>query len=410
MTKDLSICPRKIGAVVFLNSGTLAWFFLLQLNLPDIFNLVTINDPTWPYNIGPLLFFGSAIFWSLSGSFFGLRVNGRKLLFAWIILGTLSTILLTLFQGTFFATIASLLLGMSLGLGLPSSFALIANFTTIEDRARVSGAIILGTFVLAFLTLATARMLNLGIAGTILLFAAIRLTSLLALVLNKCEPQKQESDEITFSNRTNFKEFGFYLFPWVMFVIAAGLAWNLIPQTEEFANSLNLGFTLRYITIAVFGLVAGIVADRFGRKIPIIAGLITLGASFALLGFFGITQTNLILYLAISGVAWGSFFVIFLAVPGDLSVHGSREKFYAIGYILPIAIFFSLSSLPGSSILADFPASSFSQILSIIVLVSIIPVLRAKETLSTQKIRERKMKEHLNKIRELMQESKKKDD
>jgi len=97
--------------------------------------------------------------------------------------------------------------------------------------------------------------------------------------------------------------------------------------------------------------------------------------------------------------------VVFLAVPGDLSVFGSREKFYGLGYILPIAILFGLSAIPGDSILVDFPASSFSQVLSLILFLSIIPVLRAKETLHESKIQERKMKEYIKRVGELIHES-----
>lgn len=407
MTEDLRISSRKFEATTLLTSGTLAWFFLLNLYIVDIFGTLTLNDPFWGYyNIGQILFYGFAIFWVIIGSFIGGRVNRRKLFISWISLGTFSTILLTLFQGTIFAAISSLLLGMSLGLGLPSSMSLIADYTFVEERARVSGTIILGTFVMAFVTIAATRILNLELMMAILLFAAVRSTSFLALVADKCDGQEQRRTEKSRLPSTAYREFVFYLFPWVMFSIAAGLAWNLIPLTSEYATAVSVGTTLRYICIAVFGLVSGVAADRFGRKQPIIIGLIILGVSFALLGF-SMSPTTVLIYLTISGVAWGSFFAIFLAVPGDLSVSGSREKFYGMGYILPLAIFFSLSAVPGSAIFANFSASSFSQILSIILFLSIIPVLRAKETLPKQKIQARKMKEHVDRIGKLVQESKK---
>ncbi len=47
----------------------------------------------------------------------------------------------------------------------------------------------------------------------------------------------------------------------------------------------SLGTVFRYVFIAIFGFVWGVVADRVGRKQPIIIGLIILGVSFALLGF-----------------------------------------------------------------------------------------------------------------------------
>jgi len=83
------------------------------------------------------------------------------------------------------------------------------------------------------------------------------------------------------------------------------LAWNLIPL--EYTDAIATGTTLRYVSIAVFVLVSGVAADRFGRKQPIIIGLIMSGLSFALLDFFGITQANIILYLALSGIPFCGF-------------------------------------------------------------------------------------------------------
>ena len=406
LTDDLKISRRKFAAVTLLNSGTLAWYFLLIINISYIFSTITMNDPFWSYYwIGQTLFLGSAIFWAIIGSFAAGRMNRRKLLTSWITLGTLSTILLILSQGTIFAAAASILLGLSMGLGLPSSTALIADYTVAEERARVSGTIILGTFIMAFATIAVAGLLNLEFLGIIMLFALVRSTSFLGLVLDKCDKPEQKATEKPRLPSTAYREFAYYLFPWVMFSIAGGLAYNLIPTTQEYAAAFVTGKTLRYVSIAVFGLASGVAADKIGRKWPIIIGLIVLGASFGLLGFFGITPTNVILYLTLSGVAWGSFFVIFLAVPGDLSVFGFREKFYGIGYMLPIAFLFGLSAIPGETILAGFSAPSFSQILSFLLFISIIPVLLAKETLDESKIEERKMKDYLKKIGETIQQS-----
>jgi hypothetical protein len=72
-----------------------------------------------------------------------------------------------------------------------------------------------------------------------------------------------------------------------------------------------------------------------------------------------------------------------------------------MGHILSLATLFGLSAIHGWAVFAGFSASSFSLILSVILFLSIIPILRAKESVSGQKIRERKMKEHVNKIGKL---------
>jgi len=190
-----------------------------------------------------------------------------------------------------------------------------------------------------------------------------------------------------------------------MFSIASILAWNVIPQ-RDYAAELSAVTALRYVFIAVFGLAAGVMADRFGRKRPIIIGLIVLGVAFAMLGF-SLSHTSVIwlhrlwyVYLALSGVTWGLFFVVFLVVPGDLSDLDLREKFYAL-----VAGLFCVGAIPVPDFSGTLPVDSLSQILSIILFLSIVPVLRAKETLHESKIQERKIKEHIEKLGEIIKQS-----
>ena len=388
---------------ILLNSGTLACFFLLIIYLQGIFAVVTLNDPLWSTNdFSSTLFFGFTILWTVIGSFIGRRINRRKLLAASILLGTISILLLAFVKGSFLAAILTIGIGASMGLGLPSSMAFIADSTKVEERARVSGIVILGTFVLAFISIAIIEILNLTILDAVLLFAILRLTSILAVVWSKYYGEALKNTKKIRLPSEAYRELLLFLIPWMMFCVAAGLAINLVPADID----TSMGTMLRYLFIAVFGFFSGIISDRFGRKKPIIFGLIILGTSFAMLGFLGMTQTIVNVYLAISGVAWGSFFVVFLAVPGDLSVLGLREKFYGIGYILPISILFGLSAFPAPKIFPAGSESSLSQIMSFILFLSIIPILYAKETLPERIIRERRLQEHVTKVGKIISESK----
>ena len=87
-------------------------------------------------------------------------------------------------------------------------------------------------------------------------------------------------------------------------------------------------------------------------------------------------------------------------MPGDLSDLDSREKIYAL-----VAGLFSAGAIPVPDFSGALPVNSLSQILSIILFLSIVPVLRAKETLEESKIQERKMKEHVEKIGEIIKQS-----
>jgi len=287
--------------------------------------------------------------------------------------------------------------------------AILADYTVVEERGRVSGIIILVTFIIAFASMAVKQIFSLAPVAIALLFAVVRLSSILALIIDKSERVVSSAKEKIHLSFTVNREFLFYIFPWVMFSIASSLAWNVIPQ-QTYTVELALETTLRYIFIAVFGLAAGVMADRFGRKRIIYIGLVVLGVAFAMLGF-SLSHTFVLwlhrlwyVYLALSGVTWGSFFVVFLTVPGDLSDPDSREKIYAL-----IAGLFIAGAIPVPDVSRVFPVDSLSQLLSIIVFLSIVPVLRAKETLHESKIRKRKLREHMERISKIIKQSEDKD-
>jgi len=394
---------RKFVAVALLNIGTLAWFFILIFYISDIFAVMTPNNPIWGLYIGNSLFYGFAIFWSIAISFIGSRINRRYLLFTSIILGIISTALLGLLHGTFFASILSVLMATSLGLGLPSSMALVADYTVVDNRGRVSGIIILGTFVVAFVSMAIIRMLGPDILNLISILVVVRSISLVSLITDKLSrPQKTGEKERSLPFDT-YREFLFYLCPWVMFTIASSLARSLVIG-EEFESAYQLGTNLRWLFIAVFGLAAGFIADRFGRKLPIIFGLATFGIGYILLGF-SMSEIGVITYYLLSGITWGLFFVVFLVVPGDLSIPNLREKFYTLGYILPVTGLLALSVIPVPNIPDILDANLIAQILGVCLFVSMYPVFRAKETLTEKKIREREMREYTKRIGKLIDET-----
>jgi MFS family permease len=404
ITRNLTIPRRKLYASTFLIAGTLAWFFLLNFYISDILKNVTPGDFIGYNNIGPLLFYGSAIFSALIGSYIGKRIYGKKLLLPWILLGMVSTAALLLFQGMAFLVIVSFLLGISMGLGLPSSMAYMSECTEVEERARVSGIIVLGTFLIAFIAMMLIRTFALDLIGVIVVFVAVRSFSLLALAVDDWSPKIQKP-LVLMPSKVAYKKLVFYLLPWVIFSAAAGLAWNLIPLDSNFVAVRALGTNIRYICLGVFGLIAGFTADRFGRKPPIIAALIMLGVGFALIGF-SMTPTSVLIYLILSGAAWGLLFVTFLAVPADLSPPEYREKFYGIGFISPVAILFALSTIPIDSLTAIMPASMLSQILSMVLFISIIPIFRVAETLPKEKMVERQMKDYMEKLEKAIVEDK----
>jgi MFS family permease len=387
-------------AVILLNSGTLAWFFLIQYNISAILANSSSNL-LWGIN-DALLFYGFAAISAILSSLIKERICNRIFLLFWISLGIFSTILLPLFSYSIFFPFLTILMGISLGLGLPSSMTFIADCTVVEERARVSGTTIFLTFVMTIFVMMINGIFEFDLSLLILVIAFVRATSLLALLFDKFDGKNKEIDESGLSE-LDYKDFIYYVIPWLMFILIAMLAWNMIPH-EDYISAVSTGQILRFICIAVFSLISGFAADSLGRKQSIIFGLIVFGISFTILGF-SITELNIIVYLTGSGIAWGSFFSIYLAIPGDLSTSGQNKKFYALITVLPLILLGSVPFIPG---LSDFTrySVSYSHIFSFILLLSIIPVYRAKETLPDIKIREKRLKDYMEKVGKLVLESK----
>ena len=398
LTQDVKISKRDLAISVFPTSGTLAWFFFLNIiggkdDWRAIFMSLASADSSSAY-LGTVLFFSSAVFWGLLGSLVSKRIERRKLLFSWILAGVVVSLTLPLFQGILLSILASLLLGFSLGFGLPSSIALVADRTVVEERGRVSGIIILLAFLMAFGVAVISNILSLSYNDSIMLSVPLRSISLLAFCLDwkimRMENKKQHLPT------TPQRDFIFYIIPWIIVNIAAGLASSFIPRGEPFTMASEIGSQLRFIFIAAFGIVAGVVADRFGRRWPLTIGLLMFASSFAILGL-RMSPENAILYLAVSGIAWGSFFVVFLAIPGDLSIAGFREKAYALGTISPLAILLCLMTVP-PDFLSNYPASPILQVLSLVLFLSLLSVFKAGETLPSSAMLERKIRDHIKKV------------
>jgi MFS family permease len=357
------------------------------------------------YN-GYFLFLGVAVFSALIGSVASERVNRRKFLFGWVIVGLLANIAMIFTQefGSVYFLFISAVLGVSIGLGFPSCLAFIADSTSVEDRARTSGIIVLVTLMLVVFSFGVASFLNYG-AEFFILLAAIRGLSLFTFILGDCERPKTEKIR-TWANVLTSKDFFLYLFPWLMFSFTGSLM-NLVFQglpDAIYGSAWTIGLELHFLLWAVFGLLSGIMADRIGRKQPIVIGLVLLGVSFAIFGLYTSPET-VIIYQAFSGVAWGFLFTVYISVLGDLAFYGSKEKFFALGAIMPLILTLGFSTLTGL-FNVSISGGVLSPILSIILFLSILPVLRASETLPRKKLEAKKMKEHLEKISKLIEESK----
>ncbi len=202
-----------------------------------------------------------------------------------------------------------------------------------------------------------------------------------------------------------YGDFNRYLLAFVLFMVAAGLV-ALVWQglSSAYDEAAETGTVFRYVGLCIFALISGLVSDRIGRKKPMILGLMMLGAAYAIVGLMT-TPATFFVNLLLSGFAWGILMVVYIVVLGDLSFAGSSERFYTIGWVLPLILYIGVEGTGQLIHIPTLRVDVFSTILSIVLFASILPLLSAVETLSESKLRGRRLREHAEKVGKLVQKS-----
>lgn len=397
------IPSRKLLAVTLLFSSAFAWFFVFY-NYFD--NLVSPGSAYSPWHsAGLVVLLVSIAVSAIVGSVVAGKVNRRRLILLWLVFGILATFPILFFRGDEFFIVWGLIAGLTFGLGFPSCQAFLADSTKPEERGRVAGLAILAAFLIVILSILLKEVLGLGSTGIILLLTGIKSLGFLSLALDPIDRVEKEAKP--WRDILKYRDFNRYLLAFVLFSIAAGLmsvVWTALPINEEYEYITQLGLILRFVGLGVFAIVAGIMADRIGRKKPIIIGLVMLGAAYAIVGLLTTPETYLV-NLLLSGFAWGMIWVLYLVVPGDLAFTGSAERFYTVGWVLPVVLYTGVSGIGGLIGIADQGLAVFSTLMTMILFGAILPLLSAVETLSEGKIRERELREHVEALGKMIQES-----
>jgi MFS family permease len=155
-----------------------------------------------------------------------------------------------------------------------------------------------------------------------------------------------------------------------------------------------------YVFVGIFASVGGIMADVIGRKRVIITGFVMLGIEYAVMSIFAGLSIALYLFMILDGITWGFLFSVFLmTIWGDLGEDYGKEKYYAIGG-LPFLLtsFLSILIKPFASVISPTAAFSFA---SFFLFLAVIPLMFAPETLPEQKIRERELRDYIEKAKKI---------
>jgi MFS family permease len=345
--------------------------------------------------------FLGAIFSALAGAELSERVRNRTTFFAaWIMLGTFSSLTLVFasFSTVLNISLILFMFGVAFGLGVPASIGNFADGTPIENRAKLGGLVLfvngVGTFLFG------TFMINDIILQAIIL-ATWRMSGLILFLLLKM-PQKdiEKHSSVSYRYIVSQRSFILYIIPWIMFSLVNYLS---IPVQFKILSEeqVKLFVTIESALAGIFAILGGFLSDTFGRKRIAIIGFVMLGLSYAILGIYPENLFTWYLYTLVDGTAWGIFYVIFImTLWGDLSYGVSTDKYYAIGG-LPYFVSNFLRLTIGTYIAETILAYAIFSFTAFFLFLAVIPLMFAPETLPEKKIKERELRQYIEKAKKI---------
>jgi len=335
------------------------------------------------------------------GSLLSNKIGRLNFLYLWVILGIVTSPLFALLSNLTVTNvlIISSILGISFGLGLPSCLAYFADHTLVENRGRISGIILLTTNLSAPLFVILFGMFNLIVDSII--FTAWRAFGLIVFFSKPEEKFASEKKNLaSFISIRHDKSFILYFIAWLMFCFIDRLEKPIVKYSSgDFYYSLVM---IEPIIGSVFAFIAGLISDWVGRKRVVLYGFVTLGIAYAIIGIAPSASVSWYFYLAIDSIAGGMLWVLFiLIIWGDLSQHGTREKYYALGAI-PYLLTDIVRLLSAPYVMLIQETSAFS-LASFFLFLAILPLLYAPETLPERKIELRQLRKYVKAAKEAQQ-------
>lgn len=317
---------------------------------------------------------------------------------SWIIVGALMSGLLVTIPNNSTSTNAliSLLLGISIGIGLPSCLAYFADDTTVENRG-VHGGVTWSAVGFGILLLAVL-ISPMDSASAFMTLAIWRGLGLIFFFLPKKKKMK-EKPELASSGYASIlrrTDLILYLVPWIMLCLVNFIEAPIVENL--FGNFYTFSYFIDYALTGVFALIGGLMADIVGRKRVVMTGFIVLGIEYAVFSIFYGMPFSWYIYAASDGIAWGMFAaVFFMTLWGDLAGTYEKEKYYLIGGLSYVLSAF-LPIVVRPYVMVVPPVASFS-LASFFLFLAVLPLMYAPETLPEKRIRERELRDYVEKAK-----------
>ena len=390
----LSITDKKstLTAVVLVGN-VFAWYYAI-INLLGAFlaNENTIFGSSEEILSIWIVHFLGIIFSALLGTGIRNKIGGRRnFLVLWMGLGVVASFALMLpMTGMITVMTVALVLGVSLGLGMPNCMGYFTDKISVENRGKIGGITILFSGLGMLL-------LNLFLDYSLIIVSLIlvlwRFSALSLLLVNKSssrEIQKRKLSETSYRQVISQQSFILYFVPWIMFSLVNYLGTYIeidVLGQETFAlfTIFETGLT------ALFALLGGFFMDSIGRKRVAIIGFAMLGVGYAGLGLYPDNPISWYFNIFADGIDWGLFFVIFVVtIWGDLSHTAPSDKYYAIG-VLPFFVSKLLELLIGGEIANLVSPNTLFSFVAFFLFLAVLPLVYAPETLPEKRIREREL-------------------
>jgi MFS family permease len=395
------IGQKEFKAIFTAIFNSFSWYFPLYIFFVNVLDSLPIeqNMLLLPYFLHYMAIVTSA----LVGYSLISKLKRYNLLLLWMLVGTIVSLSMWFLKSgemgwVYFISIS---LGFSLGLGFPSCLAYFADNIDVGHRGFLGGI----TFFLSFLGMFAIGFLTtmLDYFASILVFTIWRGIGLVAFLLLKPKnEQKAEVVDVSYGTILHERAFILYFIPWTMFCLINFLE---IPFFDIPLQQYFLGTNLRYlISIGEFGigglsaLIGGLLSDKIGRKRMMISAFMMVGIGYAVLSLSFSSPIALYFYVLLDGISWGIFALMFyLLIWGDLAANRSKEKYYLIG-TLPFLIssFISFLFTPYAGAV---PLPMAFSLASFFLFLAVLPLVYAPETLPEKHIKERELKNYIEKAK-----------
>jgi hypothetical protein len=304
--------------------------------------------------------------------------------------------------------ILSLILGGSVGLGIPMCLSIFANQTKNEKMGRI------GAFLFFIIQIMTAVILfpleGLELENKFLFFSIWRILCLIGIIFLINNTSSVQEKKTSLFKILKDRTFALYFLPWFMFILINFIQTPIVENHmgQDIFNSYVL---VTFIISSFSAIGAGFLCDFKGRKVTGIMGFVLLGIGYAFLSFLADPAVKLIgiaLFTIFDGLAWGFLYVNFIFVVwGDLSDVSNRAKYYFLG-----GMPFLLSGLIQVLIepfASTIPIQTSFSLASFFLFIATVPLLYAPESLSDRLMKSRELFNYVNKALKKVQKEKETD-